>query len=487
VTSAPPARGEDEPPTPTWRGVRPHVRGSAGARPTSSTPPMLPRTPLTDDERRVARQAYAGLLWSKQFYHYIVRDWLEGDPATAAARPPRLGAATRLAAPVQPRRDLDARQVGVSVVRRVGPGVPHDPVRADRSPSSPRSSWSVPARVVHAPERADPGLRVRVRRRESAGPCLGLLARLQDDRPARRRDRIFLARCFQKLLLNFTWWVNRKDPTASTSSPAGSWGSTTSACSTAPSRCPTAAAGAGRRHRLDGVLLRHDALDRAGAGAGRPAYEDMASKFFEHFVAITDAMNTLGGTGLWDEEDGFYYDQLHVDGRTVPLQGPLARRPDPAARRRGPGRRVDRRCPGSASGWTGSWSTARTWPAHLVHAACWRTARAIAGACWPSRRASGWSACCATCWTRTSSSRPTASARLSRPPGPAVRLPRPTARSTAWTTSPGSRTPAVRRQLQLARAGLVSHQLPADRGAGALPSLLRRQPAVECPTGSAGR
>ena len=49
-----------------------------------------------------------------------------------------------------------------------------------------------------------------------------------------------------------------------------------------------------------------------------PAYEDIASKFFEHFVAITDAMNTLGGTGLWDEEDGFYYDQLHVDGRSHP-------------------------------------------------------------------------------------------------------------------------------------------------------------------------
>ena len=51
-----------------------------------------------------------------------------------------------------------------------------------------------------------------------------------------------------------------------------------------------------------------------------PAYEDMASKFFEHFVAIADAMNTLGGTGLWDEEDGFYYDQLHVDGPDIPLR-----------------------------------------------------------------------------------------------------------------------------------------------------------------------
>jgi hypothetical protein len=51
-----------------------------------------------------------------------------------------------------------------------------------------------------------------------------------------------------------------------------------------------------------------------------PAYEDIASKFFEHFVAIADAMNTLGGTGLWDEEDGFYYDQLQVDGSNMPLR-----------------------------------------------------------------------------------------------------------------------------------------------------------------------
>jgi hypothetical protein len=51
-----------------------------------------------------------------------------------------------------------------------------------------------------------------------------------------------------------------------------------------------------------------------------PAYEDMASKFFEHFVRIADAINTLGGTGLWDEEDGFYYDQLRLDGRTIPLK-----------------------------------------------------------------------------------------------------------------------------------------------------------------------
>jgi hypothetical protein len=51
-----------------------------------------------------------------------------------------------------------------------------------------------------------------------------------------------------------------------------------------------------------------------------PEYEDIASKFFEHFVAIVDAMNSLGGSGLWDETDGFYYDQLHVQGQDTPLK-----------------------------------------------------------------------------------------------------------------------------------------------------------------------
>ncbi len=56
--------------------------------------------------------------------------------------------------------------------------------------------------------------------------------------------------------------------------------------------------------------------------AGQSGHEDIASKFFEHFVAIADAMNTLGGTGLWDEEDGFYYDQIYVDGKRDPAAGP---------------------------------------------------------------------------------------------------------------------------------------------------------------------
>ena len=71
-------------------------------------------------------------------------------------------------------------------------------------------------------------------------------------------------------------------------------------------------------------LARHDS-----------AYEDMASKFFEHYVAILDAINTIDGTGLWDEQDGFYYDHLHLDGRMLPLRS-VRWWADPALRRRGP-------------------------------------------------------------------------------------------------------------------------------------------------------
>ena len=158
-------------------------------------------------------------------------------------------------------------------------------------------------------------------------------------------------------------------------------------------------------------------VDGAGAGAhDDPAYEDIASKFFEHFVAIADAMNTLGGTGLWDEEDGFYYDQLQVDGDAhaaarsarwsgiIPLFAVEVLEQDvhrPAAGLPQADGVVPRASPGPGA-------------AHrLLRARTTRrgsTTHAVTG-CWRSRRASGWSACCATCSTRTSSSRRTASGR----------------------------------------------------------------------------
>ena len=158
--------------------------------------------------------------------------------APGAGRRPQCG----LAPPVQPRRHLDARQVGVSVVRRLGPGVPHDPVRGDRPRLRQATARALPARMVHAPQRADARLRVQLRRREPARARLGLLARLQDDRrPGRARSLVpipLLPEAADQLHLVGQSQGPRRPNTCS---PAASSGSTTSACSIAPSRCRRAA------------------------------------------------------------------------------------------------------------------------------------------------------------------------------------------------------------------------------------------------------
>jgi hypothetical protein len=93
------------------------------------------------DARAVQRQAFAGLIWSKQFYYYDVPQWLQGDPAQPP--PPTSAARAQLgvAAPQQRRRDLDAGQVGVSLVCGLGPGLPHAAFRADRCRALPSASW----------------------------------------------------------------------------------------------------------------------------------------------------------------------------------------------------------------------------------------------------------------------------------------------------------------------------------------------------------
>ncbi|HET9481593.1 MAG TPA: glucosidase, partial [Candidatus Polarisedimenticolia bacterium] len=136
-----------------------------------------------------------------------------------------------------------------------------------------------------------------------------------------RRDRAFLEKTFQKLLLNFTWWVNRKDPEGRNLFAGGFLGLDNIGVFDRSKPLPTG----GHLEQADGTAwmafycntMLSMALELAKEN---PVYEDLASKFFEHFIRITDAMNTLGGSGLWDEEDGFYYDQLHVDGRFLPLK-----------------------------------------------------------------------------------------------------------------------------------------------------------------------
>ncbi|CAC5376285.1 Uncharacterized protein YMR196W [Mytilus coruscus] len=147
--------------------------------------------------------------------------------------------------------------------------------------------------------------------------CYAVLKVYKASGPKGKRDLVFLARCFHKLVLNFTWWINRKDIDGKNIFSGGFLG-------------------------LDniGVFDRSKPLDCGGKIAQADAtawvaffclimleislilakrdhvYEDMASKFFEHFVAIVDAINKKDGIGLWDEKDGFYYDHLHTNNHT---------------------------------------------------------------------------------------------------------------------------------------------------------------------------
>ena len=129
------------------------------------------------------------------------------------------------------------------------------------------------------------------------------------------RDREFLESAFQKLLLNFTWWVNRKDQDGHNLFSGGFLGLDNIGIFDRSKPLPTG----GYLQQADGtawmgfycLTMLAMALELSHENS---AYEDMASKFFEHFISIADAINHFDGTGLWDETDGFYYDHLRVDG-----------------------------------------------------------------------------------------------------------------------------------------------------------------------------
>jgi hypothetical protein len=142
--------------------------------------------------------------------------------------------------------------------------------------------------------------------------------------PRGRRDHAFLERTFQKLLLNFTWWVNRKDADGRNLFAGGFLGLDNIGVFDRSKALP----GGGTLQQADGtawmafycLTMMSMAMELAQENiASHDAYEDMASKFFEHFIQICDAMNALGGCGLWDGDDGFYYDQIQV-GHVAPVR-----------------------------------------------------------------------------------------------------------------------------------------------------------------------
>jgi len=270
----------------------------------------------------LARQAYAGLLWTKQFFHYSVADWLEGDPAQPG--PP----AIRLHGRNADWGHLYNRDVismpdnweypwyaAWDLAFHMIPFAQLDPDFAKEQLVLLLREWYMhPNGQVPAYEFAFSDVNPPVH----AWSCWRVYKMTG---PRGARDRQFLSRVFQKLLVNFTWWVNRKDVGGKHIFSGGFLGLDNIGVFDRSKPLP----GGGMLEQADGTAwmafycstMLSMALELA---RDDPSYEDIASKFFEHFVAIADAMNTLGGSGLWDEQDGFYYDQLHVDGITMPMR-----------------------------------------------------------------------------------------------------------------------------------------------------------------------
>jgi hypothetical protein len=277
---------------------------------------------ISKNARAVARQGYAGLLWSKQFYHYVIRQWLAGD----STQPP-----------VDPNRKQGRNCEWMHLFNRDIISMP------DKWEYPWFAAWDLAFHMIPL-ARVDPDfakqqltLFLREWYMHPNGQIPAYEFAFGDVNPpvhawaawrvykmtgARgNRDRAFLESVFQKLLINFTWWVNRKDLEGNNLFSGGFLGLDNIGVFDRSHPLPTG----GFLQQADGtawmgfycLTMLSMALELAEADA---VYEDMASKFFEHFIGISDAINSLGGTGLWDEEDGFYYDQLKVDGRQIPLR-----------------------------------------------------------------------------------------------------------------------------------------------------------------------
>jgi hypothetical protein len=267
------------------------------------------------EEASVLRQALAGMLWSKQFFHYDVRRWLEGDPASPAPPPERLRGRNSGWTHLNNRDVISMPDTweypwyaAWDLAFQCIPLAHVDPDFAKRQLVLLCREWYMhPNGQLPAYEWAF----------GDVNPPVHAWAALRVYEIDGSRDVEFLERVFHKLLLNFTWWVNRKDSGGNNVFEGGFLGLDNIGVFNR-SELPVA----GTLEQSDGtawmamycqsllelalVLAEHD-----------PTYEDLATKFYEHFALIAAALNDKG---LWDEEDGFYYDVLRTDGVALPLR-----------------------------------------------------------------------------------------------------------------------------------------------------------------------
>lgn len=281
---------------------------------------------LSADQRNIQRQAFAGMLWTKQFYHYVGEPWLDGDPGQFPPPPQRRQgrnyrwrhlhsedilsmpdkweypwfAAWDLAFHAVPLTMLDPEFAKQQLERLTREWYMHP------NGQLPAYEWSFDD--VNPPVHAWAAIRVyRIEQRLYG-----------------RTDLDFVERVFQKLLLNFTWWVNRQDLQGHNVFQGGFLGLDNIGIFDRSRPLPTG----GYIQQSDGTSwmamyclnLLSIALELS---LHNPVYEDIASKFFEHFIYIAAAMNGLGETStkLWDDTDQFYYDVLNLpDGRQIQLK-----------------------------------------------------------------------------------------------------------------------------------------------------------------------
>jgi hypothetical protein len=281
---------------------------------------------LSADAQNVMRQGFAGMLWSKQFYHYVVKDWLQGDPdnpsppqerqegrnhqwthlynADVISMPDKWEypwyAAWDLAFHCIPLALVDSDFAKEQLTLMLREWYMHP------NGQMPAYEWAFGD--VNPPVHAWAAWRVYKIDKKRTG----------------RGDREFLKRIFHKLMLNFTWWVNRKDAEGMNIFQGGFLGLDNIGVFDRGAPLPTG----GYIEQSDGTSwmamytlnLLAIALELAREES---CYEDLASKFWEHFVYIAHAMSHRGHNhiGLWNEEDGFFYDVLKLpDGKQFPMK-----------------------------------------------------------------------------------------------------------------------------------------------------------------------